>query len=532
MFCKATMWVITAIALCVLTGPAAWAQTDTVHIATTGELHTSLAARRALPTVFLLAAGEYVITEPLSLDSWQELIGQGADRTVLRFRLQQPTSCIQIRGSRSVPIPVDTLQWNGMQYRVVPARTGVTPTSWVELADDDRTLITSEWAQGSAGLIGALDSDGWIEDQQGMCRPDIDPATARIRYLNPVEGTAIRHLKIVNETPTETQTSTIDISVAVRCTVECVESQFTNFAHVALSRSVLCVVRGNYFHDAHAFGGGGQGYGTVLQYTSNRNLVENNTFRRLRHAILLQAGAYHNSIVANYSREPYWTEVSLPADAAGDIVLHGNWVHHNHVMHNIVQQIVIDDSHGMNGPGNFFARNRAENYGLFMNFAPATDSIVFVLNEITSRAVSKGLYLTFGNGHLLVRNRVKGALRNTELSLQEAEAIVAQRRAVMRSDGSSFVHDGVIGEPSNELAASIEAFDRRRVACAPNPTSVGASTGGTTTGTASFGTCTVYDLLGNLVATYGTVEAARRSLQPGFYFVMCGSTALRLFVRP
>ncbi|MFZ9870576.1 MAG: hypothetical protein ACO3E0_05420 [Candidatus Kapaibacteriota bacterium] len=529
MICKATMRVITVLTLSVVTATTMHAQIDTIRVATADDLRDALVTRRTLPTVFLLEAGEYIVTEPIALTNRQELIGQGADRTVMRFRLQQPTSCIRIHGARSASIPVDTLLWDGSRYRVTPALHTVPPSSWVELTDDDRALVTSDWAIGSAGLIGTVDAQGWMDDQHGMCRSDLDPTTARMRYLTPVEDAAVRYLKLVNETPTETQTSTIDVAVAVRCTVECVESEFTNFAHVELNRSVLCVIRGNYFHDAHAFGGGGQGYGTVLQYTSNRNLVENNTYRRLRHSILLQAGAYHNTIVANYSREPYWTDVTLPADAAGDIVLHGNWVHHNHVMNNIVQQIVIDDSHGANGPGNFFARNRAENYGLFMNFAPATDSIIFLLNEITSRSASKGLYLTFGNGHLLARNRVKGALRSTETSLEDAEAIVAERTAVMFSDGSAYVQGSAgIGEPSEELQATIEAYNRLSVACTSQPTSVRSSTENYW----PMGRCSAYTVRGTLVCSAPSEDELLQHLQPGAYVVVCGSTIRCLWLQP
>ncbi|MGA0833532.1 MAG: hypothetical protein ACO3QO_03315 [Candidatus Kapaibacteriota bacterium] len=164
MICKATMRVITVLTLSVVTATTMHAQIDTIRVATADDLRDALVTRRTLPTVFLLEAGEYIVTEPIALTNRQELIGQGADRTVMRFRLQQPTSCIRIHGARSASIPVDTLLWDGSRYRVTPALHTVPPTSWVELTDDDRALVTSDWAIGSAGLIGTVDAQGRFAD--------------------------------------------------------------------------------------------------------------------------------------------------------------------------------------------------------------------------------------------------------------------------------------------------------------------------------------------------------------------------------
>jgi hypothetical protein len=95
-------------------------------------------------------------------------------------------------------------------------------------------------------------------------------------------------------------------------------------------------------------GGGGKGYGIMVQNTSGDCLIENNIFRHLRHSMILQAGSNGNVFGYNYSIDPYWTEVSLPSNAAGDIVLHGNYVYANLFEGNLGQQIVIDDSHGIN----------------------------------------------------------------------------------------------------------------------------------------------------------------------------------------
>ena len=68
-------------------------------------------------------------------------------------------------------------------------------------------------------------------------------------------------------------------------------------------------------------------------------------------------------------KDPFWTGTVLPSDAAGDLVLHGNYPYANLFEGNILQNLVVDDSHGLNGPYNTFFRNRADNYGIVMSNA-------------------------------------------------------------------------------------------------------------------------------------------------------------------
>ena len=67
----------------------------------------------------------------------------------------------------------------------------------------------------------------------------------------------------------------------------------------------------------------------------------------------------------------------------GELVLHGNWPYGNLFEQNIVDNIVIDNSHGANGPHNTFFRNRAKGYGIFFNDA-SSPSQNFVGNEVTN----------------------------------------------------------------------------------------------------------------------------------------------------
>ena len=130
--------------------------------------------------------------------------------------------------------------------------------------------------------------------------------------------------------------------------------------------------------------------------------------------MLLQVGANGNVLAYNYSRDPYWDEPPLPTNSAGDAVLHGNYPYLNLFEGNIVQHIVVDNSHGINGPNNTFFRNRSQLYGIFMNTgAGATDSVTYVGNEVTGTGPFQGNYSLAGTGHFEYGNNVKGTITPT-----------------------------------------------------------------------------------------------------------------------
>jgi hypothetical protein len=152
----------------------------------------------------------------------------------------------------------------------------------------------------------------------------------------------------------------------------------------------------------------GQGYGFVLQFGTSENLIYNNIAKHLRHAVLMQAATNGNVIAYNYTLDPFWTEGIFPANSAGDIVLHGNYNFTNLIEGNICQNIIIDNSHGNNGPYNTFFRNRAELYGIIMNTG-AGDKMNFAGNEVTNTGFLLGNYSLTGS-NFQFGNNIKGTI--------------------------------------------------------------------------------------------------------------------------
>ncbi|MFP4527068.1 MAG: glycosyl hydrolase family 28-related protein [Candidatus Kapaibacterium sp.] len=365
------------------------------------------------PATILLPPGDYKFEYPIAMRSGVSICGSGHSETRLVFDSENHDHLIKFNGRLrrdTFALAESARRGDSMIYLI--NTTNLTP-GYYYLSDDDSDKIHSSWARNSTGQIIEIQqiADSRAEITGALRRDYPIDYTPALIPLEPIENVRIKGFTLINSSPSGMLVSNIYMSCAVNCEVSCIESRMCNFAHADIRMSQRIYLHDNYFHDAFSFGGGGRAYGVALQFGSGECLIEDNIFRRLRHSVLLQSGANGNVIAFNYSREPYWTEVALPENSAGDLVLHGNYPYLNLFEHNIIQNIVIDDSHGINGPFNTFFRNRAEKYGIFMNFSPPSDSQNFAGNVITGPPPLMGLYFLNGDGHLEYGNNVRGEIR-------------------------------------------------------------------------------------------------------------------------
>ena len=176
----------------------------------------------------------------------------------------------------------------------------------------------------------------------------------RFWTISPIKNVGIEKLKIYrNDTGHHEAGENIYFSYAVNCWVKGVESYYNCRHHVNVIYSSHIKISGSYFNNARFKGDRGFGYGVVLNYSTTNCLIENNIFRKLRHAMLVQAGANCNVFSYNYSREQDWNYSSQGAD----LCLHGNFPYSNLFEENNVEWIKADDEHSVNGPYNTFVRN-------------------------------------------------------------------------------------------------------------------------------------------------------------------------------
>ncbi len=161
---------------------------------------------------------------------------------------------------------------------------------------------------------------------------------------------------------------------AYDCYVRGVESKMPVFQHVTIDNASNIEVSGCYFHEAHDYGTGGHGYGVNIMNGSNECLIENNIFRQLRHAMLVQRGANGNVIAYNYSRE---NGLFTSGGGYDDLIGHGNYAFRNLFEGNSVQEIAFDTWGDDHGPRNVVFRNQVRSSNIRVgwggyNSAPQT----------------------------------------------------------------------------------------------------------------------------------------------------------------
>ncbi|MEY3052345.1 MAG: hypothetical protein RLY31_2130 [Bacteroidota bacterium] len=458
---------------------------DTIHLAAAGwppsgqdagaALQATLDSFAGQPTVFYLPADTVLVHQPIFLHAGQVLRGAGSDRTLLQFDLGGDRHLVTLAATEAAGPPVELLVEVKKDdlFLTVEDPSAFQAGDYVTIQSDDAHLVTSAWALNSTGQLNRIIAvDGQVLQLHHPMRRDMPLVESpRIRRTNPIRFSGLECLALERLDSTDEQTSHVLLRGAADCWVRNIDSRRANFAHVSLEHSTQVEVSGCHFQDGFRYGGGGQGYGVVLAFRTGDCLVRHNVFHHLRHAMLLQAGANGNVLAYNYSFDPYWTGTGLPQDAAGDLVLHGNYPYLNLFEGNVIQNIVIDNSHGINGPGNVFFRNRAELYGIFMNPAPASDGQLFIGNELTAGGLWWGLYLLQGANHFEWGNNVKGTVlpANTG-SLETASLFLTGPDSFLAEWGLA---PGGIGPPNSLGSGTIPARARYEAAqltgCAEGP---------------------------------------------------------------
>ncbi|CAI8175736.1 MAG: Uncharacterised protein [Crocinitomicaceae bacterium] len=407
-------------------------------------------------------AGTYLFNQTISLPGNIVLKGKGADSTILKFDLNGSGHSIEVSGSISsdtTAIIQDIYKDSSSIF--VHNTSSFISGDWIRIIQNDGSLINNGWALNTVGQIVRISqvinnklilSSKLRENYNTSSQPYIKKIILK-------ENTGIECLKIIREDVSTNQVSNLKFSRTANCWVSGIESDKCNFAHVDVEYSSNHSISKSYFHDAHNYGSGGKAYGVMLHFTSNECLVEDNIFNHLRHSMILQAGANGNVFSYNYSLDPFWTGVFFPSNAAGEIVLHGNWPYANLFEGNDVGNIVVDNSHNANGPHNTFLRNRARGYGIFFSDTSSPGQH-FIGNEITNDSLGAPFnslnYFIQGSNHLLFGNNYLG---NIDPIGTDSLPILSYAYSSIPNFIPSNQWAG-IGPPNNLNSVSIPAKDR------------------------------------------------------------------------
>jgi hypothetical protein len=279
-------------------------------------------------------------------------------------------------------------------------------------ATDDSLLVNDWWGVGQTGQIVEVESVNG--DSLHFAKPlrRSYAGAPSVRHMLPRRQVHLRCLAIERQDATASQSVNVFFRNALDCSMRGIDSHLGNYAHINIWRSARITIENCHFKDAHAYNSGGKGYGVLVDFGTCDSYIHQNTFEHLRHSMILQAGANGNVFAYNHSTDPFWSSFPFPSNSAGDIVLHGNYPYMNLFEGNVVQNIVIDNSHNINGPYNTLFRNRAELYGIFMNTGPASNDQNFIGNQVTNTTGGQcGLYALQGTGHFAFGNQIKGTIQ-------------------------------------------------------------------------------------------------------------------------
>ena len=283
--------------------------------------------------VIYFPPGDYHFQKSINLGSQVILQGASPDETKLIFDLGGADHAIAVKGQRSSTERnvTQAIQKNDLYIGLNQAQQ-LNAEDLIYLSEDDKALVTSSWAKNTTGQLLFIESiidEKKIQVQSPVRRNYTLNKNPRITIIRPAQLSGIENLAIERLDQTISQTSNIYFEYTTNCFVRCVKSIRTNFAHIDVRYSTNLEISGSHFFDGFDHGGGGKAYGVMLQFGTGECLITKNSFAHLRHSLILQAGANGNVLSYNHSVDPFWTGVLLPADAAGDLVLHGNYPYAN-----------------------------------------------------------------------------------------------------------------------------------------------------------------------------------------------------------
>ena len=382
-------------------------------------LNSLISSFNGNPVRLFFPEGIYFLTSPIILNDNITIIGENPLNTRFIFNLQNNSqNCIIVHRSQTTHFTQITEGYLKHSKTIsVNDISSFQIGDFVEYYQDNDSaweIANEPWAANSVGQINKITN---IVGNQIFLKNEIrfnysQNLNPRIRKINPIKNVGIEKIYIERLGGSPGFYHNISFYYATESWVRGVESNKTSGSHICITASYGVQITGNYIHHANSYGGGGRAYGVTLQTRSSNNLIQDNIFKKLRHAMLLQTGANGNVIAYNYSTEPYWDDqyFFIPTDYPADLCLHGNYPYANLFEGNIIANLYIDNSHGANGPYNTFYRNRIYNYGIIMTGNHSHKQSI-VGNEITKASGSIppffGQYNLTSQGHFLYGNNTR-----------------------------------------------------------------------------------------------------------------------------
>lgn len=346
----------------------------------TGNVDVTTAVNNALIAikdgeVLYFPAGTYLFNATVNVPAKRVIRGASATQTIFNFNFTSDKTCIKIAGSgASGADKIITAISSFGQYTVTVDNTsGLAVGDNIELEQANDPAIhgaesasdLTTWAENLKGQIAkikAINGNVITLDRSLVFQYDINFAM-KLRKLNMIEQVGLENFKLVrlSNNGIGNDNNNIWFTYANNCWMRRVHSEYSSRYHIRIDFSRNIEVSEIFMDKAYDCGGGGAGYGLLVQDHVTECLFENNIARSLRHPWIPKEGAARNVYAYNFSSgTTQGTTCSADplTDSYADISLHGHYPAYNLFEGNIVYRIASSDAWGPNGPGNTFLRNR------------------------------------------------------------------------------------------------------------------------------------------------------------------------------
>ena len=318
------------------------------------------------PGAVLLPEGTYYISRAILMRPNVVLRGRGLDKTSILIDDADfaSNSAIAFHGTAlSEELTIVGGYEAGSSILEVANSRGLAPgrMAWLRsendldaMYGDNETFLEAGtiWARRAvsqvARIVDVTTTTVELDTPARLSRMHLSPVIAS---FNPIEYAGLESLHIRYEQ--DVGHNIVSFLRAANCWVRDCEFEMTIRTHVGLSQSRHITVENNYIHHAHNYGGGGHGYGVVTGHSTD-NLIWNNVFRMLRHAMLTSNGANGNVWAFNYSQE----QNQEGGGWGTDFSVHGHYPYMELFEGNRGEYAMSSDWWGAAGPLVTFFRNR------------------------------------------------------------------------------------------------------------------------------------------------------------------------------
>jgi len=338
----------------------------------TAAFREALQQAKAGGAIVLAPAGEWIISETLRLQGDDIVLrGVGSDATTILFK-NRPDGTFGLFGPEGPgieilsPIGCCGNEDDSESRLVISGTTGTrelrveshpsfSPGSygWLNYvgsgSDDDAGQMVRIEAIADLGDEVILT----LDQQLGLDYGTEFGFESRLRPVPLVERNGVYGLALRPENDDVLLTDTFLLKGTSNAWLFDVVSTRAKYSHVTAQQSYRCEIANSLFDDASLHGNGKQGYGVNLANQTSGCLVTGNSFRLLRHSILLNNGATGNVVALNHSRDP--RHPNFPTGGPDDISFHEFSVA-NLVEGNVIEKIEMNDA-AIAGPHNTLIRN-------------------------------------------------------------------------------------------------------------------------------------------------------------------------------